>query len=78
MNDKKNKNLSIPDKDNWLIFNYDSENQIELEFWENLINIYLLKNKIGNDFSYKSYIFKEALRHYYSRHFPNKEMILGI
>ena len=26
----------------------------------------------------KSYIFKEALRHYYSRHFPNKEMILGI
>ena len=26
----------------------------------------------------KSYIYKEALRHYYSRHFPNKEMILGI
>ena len=53
---KKNKNKnSIPSKDNWFIYDFESLELIDYKFWSNMINNFLSDNRLEINHSYKTY-----------------------
>ena len=52
---------SIPEKDNWLILNFENQDNIDFQFWKRVLKEFLLNYKLAKNNELDSYVLESKL-----------------
>lgn len=57
---------SVPKKDNWVILNFETQDNIDFQFWERVLKEFLLNYKLAKNNELDSYVLENKLFYEYS------------